>query len=267
MKGPGRLLEREDNWNARMGLVFAGQRVVIRGKDLFNELADMRWMEMFLFAITGKQFTDQQIRLFEGMWSLCTNYPDPRIWNNRIASLAGTARSTCTLALAAATSVSEATIYGRRPDIRSIDFLIRAKEQLDAGYTLESVVQQELHEFRGIAGYGRPMATSDERIEPLLNRAREVDLDQGPHTALAFEIQQFLQDHRYRMNMNVAALGAGLAADQGLTSYEYYLFLNPAFTGGIIPCFIDSVTQEEGTFLPIPCNRLIYKGKENRRWE
>jgi len=82
MTSPEKLLEAEDNWQTAMGLSFPGERVVIRGKDLFTELKDMRWMELLLFAITGRRFSENEIKLFEGIWVLCSSYPDPRVWNN-----------------------------------------------------------------------------------------------------------------------------------------------------------------------------------------
>ena len=38
-----------------------------------------------------------------------TSYPDARIWNNRVAALAGSARSTGNLGVSAALAVSEAS--------------------------------------------------------------------------------------------------------------------------------------------------------------
>lgn len=266
MKGPRDLLHHEDNWLTRMGLVFAGERVIIRGKDLFHDLYGMRWMELFLYALTGRNFDQNQIRLFEGMWSLCTSYPDPRIWNNRVASLAGTARSTCTLGLAAAIAVSEAKVYGRQPDIQAIDFLVRTKGKIDAGIPLLDIIQAELSKFRGIAGFARPIVNRDERIKPLLDLASSLGLADGEYVHLVFSVQEKLHEQRYRMNMNVAALGAALAADQGLSSYEYYLFLNPSFIGGIIPCYIEAAERAEGTFLPLSCQRVVYEGVANRSW-
>ncbi|HFD13290.1 MAG TPA: hypothetical protein ENJ32_12610, partial [Crenotrichaceae bacterium] len=133
MKGPQTLLDAENNWQTDLGAWFPGERVVLRGKDLFHELGDYSWMGLLLYGITGREFNEKQIRLFEGMWTISTSYPDPRLWNNRVAALAGTTRSTSVLGISAATAVSEASIYGRRPDIRTIDFLYRAKKQLSSG--------------------------------------------------------------------------------------------------------------------------------------
>lgn len=267
MKGPGRLLECEDNWNTTMGLSFGGERVVYRGKDLFNELKTIRWVELLLFGITGRRFDEKQIILFESIWTLGNSYPDPRIWNNRIAAIAGTARSTTSLGICAAVAVSEANIYGRRPDIRAIDFLYRAGRRLDAGEPLETIIRSELERYRVLPGYGRPIVRGDERIQPGRDLARRLGLEHGRYYRLVFEIEETLDRLRYRMKLNAAGLGAALAADQGLSPIEYYRFLLPAFLAGMLPCFIEAQSREEGTFLPIRCESVENLGRvDRRRW-
>lgn len=256
----------EDQWKTYMGFAFPGERVVYRGKDLFHDLKQLSWMKLYLYGITGRIFTDQQARLFEGMWSLCASYPDARLWNNRIGSLAGTSRSTGTLGLSAAIAVSEATIYGGRPDICAINFLIQTKNHLDNGKNLKDIVEEELAKHRNIYGYGRPIVNGDERIQPLLSLAKEQNLANGSHTHIAFEVENILLQGRLRMRMNIAALGAALAADQGLTERQYYHFLIPCFTAGIMPCFVEASEREEGTFLPMSCNRIHYEGVPRRKW-
>ena len=131
MKGPEHLLECEDNWITELGLSFPDQgRAVFRGKDLLNDLCDLPWMGLLLYGITGRILSPNQIELFEGIWVLSSSYPDPRLWNNRVASLAGTARSTASLGVGAAIAVSEASIYGGRPVIRSVDFIKRLKAKV-----------------------------------------------------------------------------------------------------------------------------------------
>ncbi len=266
MNGPEKLLAHENHWNTRMGLVFPGERVVFRGKDLFHELKTMRWMELLLFGITGRRFDEKQIRLFEGIWTLSTSYPDPRIWNNRIASLGGTARSTPVLAVGAALSISEAGIYGFKPIVGAYNFIANTRKLIEAGEHIEHIVVNELKMYRSIPGYARPIINSDERITPLYELAEELGFHNGGYTRLAFEVEDVLQKHRYRFRMNVAALAAALAADQGLSSQEYYQYLIPCFLGGIIPCFIDTLNRNEGVFLPLTCERIEYEGKADRLW-
>ena len=154
-----------------MGASFPGERVVLRGKDLFHDLGHLGWMELLLYAITGRMFSDRQVRLFQVFWTLSASYPDPRVWNNRVAALAGTARSTAAMAISAGNAVSEAVIYGQRPIIRSIDFLSRTQKQLDAGADLKDLIIAELKKHRCMAGYGRPVTRKDERLEPVMARA------------------------------------------------------------------------------------------------
>lgn len=266
MKGPASLLEHEDNWPTRMGLSFGGHRVVYRGKDLFNELNELSWMELFLFGITGRRFSADEIRIFEGIWVLGSSYPDPRIWNNRIASLAGTARSTPTLGLSGALSLSEANVYGRRPDIRAIDFLLRTGKRVRSGESLDDIVIEEMKRFRVIPGYGRPIVNGDERIIPGIRLAKQHGYFDAEHFQLALQVEEVLQRRRYRMKMNAAALGAAMAADIGLTPREYYLFLTPCFIAGILPCYIEAADRQEGVFLPLACASIDYLGRERRSW-
>lgn len=267
MKGPAGLLEYEGRWRTKMGAFFPGERVVFRGKDLFTELGHLSWMQLYLYGITGRIFTEAQGKLFEGMWVLCTSYPDPRLWNNRVGSLAGTSRTTGNLGISAAIAVSEASIYGRRPDIRAINFLLRARRLLNDGQPLNEIVESELARYKTIYGYGRPVVNTDERIRPMQELAQRLRLANGPYVKLAFDIEQTLQAGRWRMRMNVAALAAALAADQGLSEREYYFFAIPSFVAGITPCFIEANDHEEGAFLPIRARQVVYKGVEKRTWE
>lgn len=260
------LIDREDNWFTKMGASFPGERVVFRGKDLFEELGERRWMQVLLFGITGREFTENQARLFEGIWVISASYPDPRIWNNRIASLAGTMRSTGNLAIAAAIATSEATSYGQRPLIKVIDFLLECKKRLTKGENLEHIVFSELKNKRMLAGFGRPIINGDERINPLLSLSKKLGFADGEYVKLVFEIQDLLIKSRYRFKMNIAALDAALAADQNFSPIEFYNFMTLCFSAGFFPCHIDASEQLEGSFYPYRCDRIAFKGIEKRQW-
>jgi citrate synthase len=267
VRGPSVLLHFEDHWPTEMGAWFPGQRVVLRGKDMFRDLAGLPWIGLLLYGITGRLFDEKQLRLFEGLWVLSSSYPEPRLWNNRVAGLAGTARSTGALGVSAAIAVSEATIYGRQVDIRAIDFLLRIKRQLDSGADLAVLVETELRTHRGIPGYGRPFTRLDERIEPVMRMARGLGFADGPHVRLAFAVEDILLTGRWRLHMNVAALAAALSADQGLTAREYYHCSLLCFAAGTMPCLIDAQTRPEGALFPLRCSRIEYQGPPPRTWD
>jgi hypothetical protein len=265
--GPELLRQNVGRLKSRVGGAFLGSHVVFRGKNLHAELAGGRWMDVFIFGITGRRFSDPQLRLLEAIWSH-TSYPDARVWNNRVAALAGSARSTGNLALSAALAVSEAAIYGRGIDIRACDFLIRTRAHLAAGGELGPWVRQELSERRSLAGYGRPVSNrKDERLDPILSFANGLGLGAGPHVLLAQEVETFLLQSRLRMRMNYGAMAAALAADVGLTPREYYLYMHSAFLAGMPPCYLDAAERPENTLLPLPCEAVTYQGVPKRRWK
>ena len=126
------LRENVGRVRSRVGGCFIGSHAIFRGQNLHEDLADVSWMELYLLSITGRRFTAPQLRLFEAIWTY-TSYPDARIWNNRVAALAGTTRSTANLGVSAAVAVSEAAIYGRGIDIRASTFLQRTQAHVAAG--------------------------------------------------------------------------------------------------------------------------------------
>jgi hypothetical protein len=263
--GPALLQENVGVLKSRMGTFYPGSHVIYRGHDLHKDLKDMDWVELYLFGITGRRFTREQLRLMHSIWTY-TSYPDVRLWNNRVAGLAGSSRSTGTLGLAAAMAVSEASIYGRGSDMRAIDFLIRTLRKLDEGGDLDECIRLELELHRSISGYGRPLVNADERIEPLLALAKSLGLDQGPYLRLALAVEEKLLAGRWRMKMNYAGVVAPLVADIGLTPREYYLYLFPAFLAGMPPCFIEASDRAEGTLYPLACSDILYDGQPQRNW-
>jgi hypothetical protein len=265
MKGSELLEQYVGKLVTHMGAFFPGERAVFRGHDLHTSLKDMDWSELYLFGITGRRFTPQQIRVVQAFWCY-TSYPDARLWNNRVAALAGTARSTGSLGIAAAFAVSEAQIYGRGVDMRVSEFLARASIQVDAGANLKELVRAELKQQRGIAGYGRPLVSADERIAPMMALVREQGLDGGRHLKLAFEVEEILLAGRWRLRMNYAALAAALAADFGLSPREYYFAGMMAFLAGMPPCYLDAAEKPEGLLFPLPCRVMLYEGVARRRW-
>jgi hypothetical protein len=265
MNGPELLEKNVGKLVTSAGAFFPGERAVFRGQDLHVSLKDMNWPELYLYGFTGRRFTPQQIIVVQAFWRY-TSYPDARLWNNRVAALAGSTRSTGNLGIAAALAVSEAQIYGRGVDMRVSEFITRARIEVEGGADLKALVNAELKQKRGIAGYGRPIVAADERISPMLALLRELALDDGPHLKLAFEVEKILLEGRWRLRMNYAALAAAMAADFGMSPREFYFVCILAFLAGMSPCYLDAVEKPEGQLFPLPCRMLSYEGVLRRRW-
>jgi hypothetical protein len=267
-KSPESPLERfESTWTTDLGVWIPGQGVVFRGRDLFNELAPLPWMELLMLGITGRRFAPEQVELFEQMWAVSASYPDPRIWNNRVAALGGTARSTAALAVGAATAVTQAHVYGGQADFGAIGFILRACAAVNDGRTLDSVIDEQFRAHRRIPGYGRPIVAQDERIVPLLRIAENLGLADGQCVRIAREIEQRLVAGRKRMRMNIAGLAAALAADQGVSPREYQAYVCLAFGAGLLACYTDAAGHPEGGFFPWRCASIAYQGPPPRAWD
>jgi len=261
------LVNSEENWQTELGGSIPGERVVVRGRDLFTELEDFSWLKLLLFMITGREFEDNAVELLDKIWALTISYPDPRVWNNRIGALAGTVRSTGSLGVGAGAAVSEAKIYGGQANIAAIDFIKECSQKIEAGEKLENLVKAELKTNRAVYGYGRPIANGDERIQPIKNLMKKTGYAQGKHVQLAYEIENFLMSGRWRLQMNITGLAAAVGADMGFSVKEYYLYAVNGFNAGITACYADALSKEEGTLFPLRCTRIAYEGISDRKWK
>lgn len=262
--------EQKQSWHtlsSRMGACYPGERAVFRGQDLHRDLSRSDWVDLFVFGITGRRHTPEQIKLLHAIW-VNTSYPDARLWNNRVAALAGTARSSGNLALSAALATSEAAIYGRQIDLAAADFFVRTEQARSDGAALSELIKAELKHNRSIGGYGRPVArhVADERNAVVIGIAEQLGLAGGKYLDLARSVEKILLQGRWRMRMNYAGLAAALALDQGLLPQEYYLFLFPAFLAGVPPCYLEALEKPlQSTFIT-PCSALSYHGPAKRGW-
>ncbi len=258
------LLEHEDRLRSKMGKAFLCERVVFRGKDLHHDLCQNDWFSLYLYSITGREFTDLEKKALNFIWT-ATSYPDPSIWPNNNSALAGSVRTTASLALMSGMVVSEASLYGRRPDKRAIDFFLRAGKAIDAGSSLEAFIELELRLYKRIYGYGRPLVNVDERIPHTIHKMQELGLRQGRYFQMALDVYQYLNKKK-GLSINVAALDAAICADCGFDANEYHLFMIPAFLSGMVPCYLEANEKREGAFFPIRCESIVFSGKSRRAW-
>ena len=266
MTDHSKLEKYEDNWQTSIGGLLPDGNVLLRGKNIFTDLNEDRWMEFLLFAVTGRRDSNLA-RLIEAIWIICTSYPDPRIWNNRVAALAGTTRSTGVLATAGALAVTEAMIYGSRAILGASDFLYRLEKQLRQNASLDEVVLSELREFRNVYGFGRPVLAEDERVKPMMEFAEAQGYGKGKYIKLVFEVDNFFKQSRYKYRENIAAVTGGLLADEGIKPREFYDMTTLAFTGGYMPCYADAAKKPEGALFPLRTDHIEFTGAvKQRKW-
>ena len=266
---PHPLDAHEGAMRTRMGQCFPGQRTVFRGVDLHQEFRDADWIDLYMFSITGRRLPANALKVLQSVW-VYTSYPDARLWNNRVAAMAGSARGTGAQALGAALACSEAAIFGRQPEIGAADFLVRALARVRAGDALEQIVRDELKTYKRIMGYGRPVAAEfvDERIPVTLAMMKRHGLAMGPHLSLAFEIEAMLEQIMgRRLPMTYSSVVVGIPLDLGLSPEECYLYMQPSFVAGMIPCYLEALERPAGATFALRCDRLQYDGPGPRSWD
>lgn len=264
MSGVDFLAQNVGRLRTGVGACYPGSHANFRGHDLHRDLKHMDWVELYVFGITGRNHSKAQIRLLHAIW-VYTSYPDARLWNNRIVALAASSRSSSNLGMAAALAASEATVYGGRAGLQSMQFLMRARAAQDGGVELQAFVREEL-KTRRIYGYGRPINSTDERIPWMMGLAKELGFEQGRHLLLAFEVEKILLPQYPKLRMNYAALHAALIADLGLSLREYQLLRVPTFMAGMTPCSVEAAEKPQGAIFPTPCTGVTYEGLETRAW-
>jgi len=266
MKGPDRLRFFQNTWPTDKGAWFPGEKVLYREKSLFEDFNDKSWMTLLMYGIKGREPTANQAKMLEVIWTICTSFPDPRIWNNRVAAMGGTTRSTPPLAIAAATAVSEATIYGRKPDLLGSSFLYEAFALMEDDEQLQAFVLHYVKKYRGIPGFGRPIISEDERIEPLLQQVERLLGDELPFLALVRKVEDILQHTRYRLKANISIYCAAILAEIGYSPREFVYIALLSFSAGMVPCHIDALEKPEGALFPVSCDQILYSGQPKRNY-
>jgi hypothetical protein len=272
MTAPFHQLEMyEDTLETRMGQCFPGEHTIFRGEQLHAGLHDadysLDWMSLYTFGICGRHFSAAQLKVLHTLWT-CTSYPDARIWNNRVAALAGSARSTASLAMAAGLAASEATIFGNQPVMGAADFLLRVRAETGRGAGLADVVSRELVEHRQIGGFGRPEATLwvDERIPHVQALMAEQGIAPGHYLKLAFDIEDLLYEIGKPLRMNYAPVLAAVPLDFGFTLEQLHMFITPSLMAGMPPCYLEARERPPGASFALRCDKIAYHGVPARKW-
>ena len=131
---------------------------------------------------------------------------------------------------------------------------------------MQNILKTESQQNCKIPGYGRPGFGEDERIQPLLDYTKKMNIAEGEHTELVFNISEHLSRDKNKLQPNIAALLSGLLLDQGLSARQIYYLYILGFSGGLLPCYLDALSKPAGTFLPLRSKRINYCGVASRTW-
>ncbi len=243
-----------------------GEGVTIHGCSLLGELAGkVSWFEILILNITGKMPEQRLAKWTEAIYS-CMSFPDPRIWCNQIGSLAGTMKSSPVSGITAGIHASDSRMYGPGVLAASYDFLSRAMQQYQDGIDVKEIIERQCRRPGTqpiIPGYGRPLATGDERVVVMNDVTEKLGFEWGAYMHLAREIEQHMLK-KHNEGMNLATFIVAFLQDQQWSQKEICRVTWGLVTAGVAACYSEAYDKPAETFLPLRCNDVEYRGVPSR---
>jgi len=243
-----------------------GEGVTTYGYSLFDELVGkVSYFEVLILNITGKIPEQRLAKWVEAIYS-CLSFPDPRIWCNQVGSLAGTMRSSSVSGITAGIHASDSLMYGPGTATLSYDFLSQAMQQYQEGADAKGIVEGQCRRPGShpiIPGYGRPIATGDERVLVMNDVTEKLGFEWGDYMYLAREIDQYML-REYGESMNFTTFIAAFLRDQQWTLEQMRRVTWGLVTAGVAACYSEAYDKPAETFLPLRCDDIEYRGAAPR---
>jgi hypothetical protein len=261
-----KLNERRNKIVSRTGGWFAGKGVYSHGYSMLDELVGYKsYFQILILNATGKLVERKIADCVEAIYG-CLSWPDPRIWCNQIGAFAGAARTSPIAATVMGCLATDSKAYGVLPIADCARFIQQALQKIQSGTSIEKLLQDTFAANNGkkyVVGYKRPIAKGDERIVTMERVCESLEVPEGPHLKLAFEIEKVLMEE-FDESMNIGGYVAALLSDQDFTVDEIYQLLSTLVASGVTACYLDVLHQPTDSFLPLRCDDMDYQGKAPR---
>lgn len=243
-----------------------GEKILSHGYSLMDDLVGKKsYFQIMLMNIMG-ELPERRLGDWVEATHSCLSFPDARIWCNQIGALAGTSQALPLDGILSGILASDSTMYGPGMAPDTYKFLTAAKQEYQAGSTIEAIVVKRSRR-KGtkplIPGFGRPLATGDERVNRMEVVAKELGYEVGETLQLAYEIEQYLLQH-YGESMNLATYTVAFLMDQGFDAAQIQVAGSLMVTAGVVACYMDALGKPPETFLPLRCDDIEYTGPAAR---
>jgi citrate synthase len=239
-----------------------GEKIISHGYSLMDDLVGKQsYFQILLMNILGELPERRLADWLEATYS-CLSFPDARIWCNQIGALAGTSRALPLDGILPGILASDSTMYGPGTVPDTYKFLTAAKQESQAGLSIEQIVVKRSRRKGSIPvipGFGRPLATGDERVNRMEVVAKELGYEVGETLQLAYEIEQYLLRY-HDESMNLATYTVAFLMDQGFDVIQIQDAGSLMVAAGVVACYMDALEKPPETFLPLRCNDIEYTG-------
>ncbi len=255
----GKIFSKTGGW-------FPGKGVFSHGYSMLDDLVGKKsYFQILILNATGKMVDRGFADWVEAVYG-CLSWPDPRIWCNQIGALAGSARASVLVGTAMGALATDSRAYGVFPLIEGLSFIKGALQQFRDGESVEDIVKKTTAAKGGkpyIVGYIRPIAKGDERLVVMERVAESLDMPEGEHLVLAYQIERVLLEE-YDEGMNINGYVSAVLADHGFSAQEAYQMFAMLVSSGVTACYLDSYNRPSDEFLPQRCEDVDYKGVDER---
>lgn len=251
---------------SRNGGWIMGEGVFCQGFNLLEDLAgEISYFQFLVLNATGRLPEKPVADWLEASY-VCMSWPDPRIWCNQVAAMAGSMRTLVMSASAAGIQTAISRAYGPKTLIEGTKFIADALARHKSGKSAKEIVDEECAAQGGkpyIMGFARPIAKGDERIVAMERISAQLELPVGPHLQLAYDMEKVLMEE-HDEGMNLTGYMSAFLADQGFTPDEVGHICATLVSSGLTACFVDASNRPPESFFPMRCDDIDYQGKPAR---
>lgn len=240
------------------------------GYSMLDDLVgSASFFQVLVLNCTGK-LPDKSLADWIEASFVCLSWPDPRVWCNKMGTLAGNMRCTPAAAVTAGVLSSDSRMYAAGALDNGTAFITSALAEKNAGISTKIIIERALNKSQrnasskpAIMGYARPIASGDERIPAMERVTKQLGFEIGPHLTLAYEIDKILR-LEFDESMNILGYCVAFLSDQGLKKSEINTIFSTWVNSGVHACYTEAMRNPPESFLPMHCSDILYLGPSPR---
>ena len=244
-----------------------GSGIETHGYSLLDEIhGKCSLFQVMILNVTGRLPERRLADLVEGVF-ICSSWPDPRIWCNKLGAFSAMTRTSATAAIAAGGLAGDSKLYGAGTGVSIDAFITEADQRINnEGWSLPSFMEAVAYKNGKLQapGYARPLAKGDERVVAMRRYASELGFQPGHFESLANRIEDYLFE-RDGEGLNSSGYFVVFMKDQGYTIDEIMGIAAWAIATGVYASYFEYVDQPPGIFLPLRISDIVYSGPAKRK--
>jgi len=258
--------ECRGNIRTKKGGWVIGKGVYISGHSLLDDLiGKASYFQSLILNITGELPSAEVARWVEALYQ-CMSFPDSRLWCNQVGTLGGMLRVPSASGITAGILASDSRMYGPGTIPLTYSFLVNGLEEYGEGEEVSKIIRKWVANNRKkvvIPGYGRPLATGDERVVAMEKISEELGMVSGPCLEFAYAVERYMLETQGE-SMNLSAYGTATMIDIGWSSSHIQQVYAIVAVSGIAACYSEAYDNPPESFLPLRCEDIEYRGHAPR---